>query len=102
MDFSKINPNKSVKDIRMDIASEIIHKWMLDIDNRTYINELKAEYLHTKGWSISGKDGTKGNLKHEFNIPQEAFFALPEEIRNNGLELRKWLKKNHPYLIFST
>ena len=99
VDLSKINPNLSDFDTRIAMANQVVDKWLKDSGNWSYLNNKKAEYIHTKGWtSFAGK---KGHLKHEVDIPQEAFVLLPSEIRNNPKELMKWVKSTHPYLLHS-
>ena len=100
MDLKRINPNQSLLDIRIEIADELVRDWMKVPDNLTFLRQKKAEYLHRRGWSLSRIDGTKGNFKAEYDIPQEAFFALPSEIRNHPKELKKWVELRHPYLLF--
>lgn len=93
LDLSRINPFASVFDQKVEMANQAVRKWMKDPNNRAYLDSKKADYIHEKGWSIG-----KG-LKHECDLPPEAFILLPTEIRNNKRELMKWARKNHPYLF---
>lgn len=97
VDLSRINPTESIFDQKVAMANQLVHKWMRDPDNRAYLQEMKADYIHDKGWSSF--DGKKGNLKHELDIPPDAFIMLPMEIRGNTKELIKWVEKYHPYLM---
>jgi len=97
VDFSRINPFASDFDQKLEMANQAVVKWMKDPENRSYLNEKKADYIHDKGWTLYS--GKRGNFKHEMDIPQEAFILLPKEIRNNKKELVKWVTTNHPYLL---
>jgi len=97
VDLSRIDPMASDFDQKVEMANQLVHKWMKDKENRSYLDEKKADYIHDKGWT--NYNGTKGNLKHEVDIPQDAFVLLPKEIRNNNKELMKWANKYHPYLF---
>ena len=84
-------------EMRLLMADAAVIKWMNDSVNLTYLRRRQAEYLHSKGWSI-----TKGkNFKCEAIIPPDAFLHLPKEWRIDpkGKELAKWLKERHPYLL---
>lgn len=96
VDLSRINPTASDYDQKVEMANQLVRKWMRDPENRKYLDEKKAEYIHDKGWSLF--NGKRGNIKHEVDIPQEAFLLLPPEIRNDKKELIKWVKTYHPYL----
>lgn len=80
-------------EVKIDKANELVY-WKMSTDREfvTYLNEVKAEILHSKGWS---KDKT---LKARYEIPSEAFFALPPEVRENRKNLARWVKEYHPYL----
>ena len=80
---------------RIDKANEEVYYWILQKDNRQYISDLKSEYLHQKGWS----DTKQFKSKHV--IPQDAFLALPQDIRNDRKKLEKWVKEYHNYLCMS-
>lgn len=96
VDLSRINPSGSDFDQKVEMANQLVRKWMRDPENRQYLDEKKAAYLHDKGWSVF--KGKRGNIKHEMDIPQEAFLLLPPEIRNDKKALVKWVKTYHPYL----
>jgi hypothetical protein len=98
VDLSRISPEASDFDQKLEMANQLVRKWMKDPDNRQYLDEKKADYLHGQGWS-RGSKGCKGNLKHEVDIPSDAFMLLPREIRNDRKELMKWVEKYHPYLM---
>jgi len=83
-------------EVRCMIASKIIRQSMRDPLFYNELRGMKAEYLHDKGWSISRF------FKSEYTIPQSAYLVLPAELRKDKKALKKWLKDNHPYLIFST
>jgi len=95
VDLSRINPYASDFDQKIEMANQLVRKWMKDPENRAYLNEKKADYIHDKGWT------KKGNLKHEVDIPQDAFLLLPREIRNDKKALMKWVRVHHPYLFHS-
>lgn len=97
VDLNKIDPYASDFDQKVEMANQMVRKWMNDPVNRQYLNEKKADYIHDKGWTYF--DGKKGNMKHEIDIPQEAFILLPPEIRNNKKKLMKWANQYHPYLF---
>ena len=97
VDLSRISPKMSDFDQKVEMANQMVRNWMCEKENRDYLNDKKADYIHDKGWS--SYDGKKGNLKHELDIPQDAFILLPVEIRNNKDELMKWASKYHPYLF---
>lgn len=89
-----LNP-KDCYDFKIIKANLLVQDWMKDIDNRVYLNELKAEALHEKGHSVAG------NIKHKHIIPEDAFLALPEEIRLDKKKVNRWLTTYHPYLLIS-
>jgi hypothetical protein len=93
VDLSRIDPTASDFDQKVEMANQLVRKWMRDPENKKYLDEKKADYLHDKGWSKGG------NLKHEVDIPQDAFVLLPPEIRNDKKMLMKWAKTYHPYLF---
>jgi hypothetical protein len=93
IDLDKINPNMSDFDQKIEIANQAVRTWMKNPMNRAYLDEKKADYIHTKGFS------SKKGFKHELDIPPDAFIMLPIQIRNNQKELLKWAKKYHPYLF---
>lgn len=93
VDLSKIDPRLSDTDTRIEMANQAVTYWMSKPENKSYLDRKKADYLHDKGWSV-GK-----NLKHECDIPNEAFVLLPSEIRNNPKEIMLWVNKYHPYLL---
>ena len=93
VDLSRINPTASDFDQKLEMANQLVRKWMKNKENRDYLAVKKADYIHDKGMSLGG------NMKHELDIPQEAFLLLPKEIRNNKKELLKWAQKYHPYLF---
>lgn len=97
VDLSRINPEMSEFDQKVEMANQMVRRWMRDPENRSYLQEKKADYIHDQGWT--SYNGTKGNLKHEVDIPQEAFILLPSEIRNDKKELMKWVNKYHPQLM---
>lgn len=97
VDLSRINPNSSDFDQKLEMANQLVINWMKVPENWQYLQEKKAAYIHDKGWTYY--NGKKGNLKQEADIPQEAFIMLPPEIRNNTKELMKWVEKYHPYLL---
>ena len=97
VDLSKINPEASDIDQRIEMANQLVRKWMKDPETQKYLQEKKAEYIHDRGWT--GSDEKQGNLKHELDIPQDAFLLLPPEIRNDNKELMKWAERHHPYLF---
>lgn len=98
-DLSRIDPSMSEYDQKVELANQAVHNWMRDPDNYSYLQEKKADYIHDKGWTTYG--GKRGNLKHELDIPSEAFSLLPEEIRGSAKEVRKWVDRYHPYLLHS-
>jgi len=69
---------------------------MTDPENRAYLDRKKADYIHKKGWTENR------GLKHECDIPQDAFVLLPKEIRNDKKALMQWVKTHHPYLLHSS
>ena len=93
VDLIRINPYASDFDQRVEMSNQLVRKWMKDPVNKSYLNEKKAEYIHSRGLSVGH------NMKHELDIPQEAFVMLPVEIRNDRKELMKWVEKFHPYLM---
>jgi len=93
VDLTRINPEMSDFDQQVEMANQLVRKWMRDPGNRKYLDEKKADYLHDKGWSVGS------SFKHEVDIPQEAFVLLPREIRNDKKELMKWAEQYHPYLF---
>jgi hypothetical protein len=97
VDLDRIDPTMSDFDQKVEMANQMVRKWMKDPSNRRYLDGKKADYIHDKGWS--NFNGKRGNLKHEVDIPQEAFVLLPSEIRNDRKELMKWAKMYHPYLF---
>lgn len=99
VDISKISPFSSEFDRKLEMANQAVINWMKDPDNKAYLDDKKASYIHDKGWSIY--NGKRGNVKHEYDIPQEAFLLLPFEIRNDKKELKKWVLTYHPYLMHS-
>lgn len=96
IDLRKINPYASDHDQKVEMANQLVHKWMRDPDNRRYLDDKKAEYIHKKGYS------NNRTMKHECDLPPGAFLVLPSEIRNNKKELMKWVKRCHPYLLHSS
>lgn len=100
--LEKLDPTKSIFDLQVDLADMHVREWMQDPDNRAYLHERKQEYLHTKGFSKGRGNGSKGNIRAVYDLPQEAFFTLPPEIRDDPKELQKWVKTRHPYLMFSS
>ena len=72
-------------------ANFIVGECMKDADFRSYLSELRSEAILAKGNSVAG------NVKHKHIIPQAAYVALPEEIRENKKLLNKWVDTYHPY-----
>ena len=97
VDFRKINPYASDFDQKVEMANQAVVAWMKVKDNYDYLQEKKADYIHNKGWT--NNNGKRGNLKHEVDIPQEAFILLPPEIRNDRDRLMRWAETHHPYLF---
>ena len=93
---SDLNPNLSEKDLQIHLANKYIERCMRDPEWVSYLKELKAEYLHDKGWS-KGK-----TLKCRVQIPQDAVKYLPKEISTNTKELVKWVQRYHPYLMLDS
>ena len=97
VDLTKINPYSSTFDQQVEMANQMVRKWMKNPKNKAYLDEKKANYIHDKGWTYY--NGKRGNMKHEVDIPSEAFIMLPKEIRDNKKELMRWVKEKHPYLM---
>lgn len=93
VDLSKINPNMSDHDQKVEMANQLVNQWLQKKENRDYLNEKKSDYIHDKGWTKNR------GLKHEVDIPADAFIMLPREIRNDRKELMKWVTKYHPELF---
>jgi len=93
VDLSRINPEMSDFDQKVEMANQLVKKWMKNPKNREYLDEKKSDYIHDRGWSVGS------NFKHEVDIPQEAFLLLPKEIRSDKKELMKWASRYHPYLF---
>lgn len=93
-DIQKIPPNLSHIDGQTAVADALVRDWMRNPDNKASLDAKKSKYLHDKGFSV------KRTFKNDCDIPGEAFFALPKEIRDNPKELRKWVETRHPYLLF--
>ena len=93
VNLSRINPYASEFDQKVEMANQLVDKWMKDPDNRQYLNDRKADYIHDRGWSKGG------NMKRELDIPQDAYIMLPREIRNDRVELMKWVNKYHAQLM---
>lgn len=91
---SFLNPNDYF-DAQVIRANNLVREWMRDPENIEFLNQLKAEAIHTKG------NSTSGNIKHKHIIPQEAFLVLPDEIRKDKKMLDKWVAKYHPYLLIT-
>lgn len=95
IDLSRINPYASDHDQKLEMANQLTRRWMSDPENRAYLNEKKADYIHDRGRTVGG------NMKHELDIPTEVFIMLPPEIRNDKKELWKWAQKHQPQLFHS-
>ena len=84
----------SAFDQKVEMANQMVKKWMSDPINRQHLNDKKAQYIHDKGWSVGR------TLKNELDIPSEAFCMLPAEIREDKKRLIKWVEDDHPYLMY--
>ncbi len=93
VDLSRISPEMSLFDTQMEMANQAVRNWMKNKENRDYLNDKKADYIHDKGWTVG-----KG-FKHECDIPQEAFLLLPRQVRNDRKRLMRWVNEKHPYLM---
>jgi len=82
-------------DLKIHLANEAVKEAMKDKTFSSYINHKHNEYIHSGGWD------NKKMFKDAMEIPYKAFFLLPEEIRDNDKELKKWVKQYHPYLLFT-
>ena len=94
-DFSKVNPKASRYDMSVQLANAAVDSWLTKPANRKHLHEMQVERMHDKGMSVGG------NMKQVCDIPEEAFFLLPPEIRNHKEELMKWVRNHHPCLLFS-
>lgn len=85
----------SERELKIKIANAAVHQWMRKKENIDYLNQKKAEYVHDKGWTQNR------TFKHELDIPPEAYRMLPNDLKQ-GEALKKWAKRYHPYLFFSS